>query len=90
MRKRCFLNEQTREKTTNIRQITGVMVRGRYYARADLGFMLEAVAKDYEAAETTQTVLKIAFPVVVVLLLAVLVWFVVRRVRRRKASQISS
>jgi hypothetical protein len=72
----------------NTRQIAGVMAQGRYYARADLDLMLEAVAKDYEAAETTQTVIEIAFPIVVVLLLVVLVWFVVRRVRRRKASQV--
>jgi len=52
--------------------------------------MLEAVAKDYEAAETTQSVIEIAFPVVIVLLLVALVWFIVRRVRRRRASQISS
>jgi len=62
----------------------------RYHARADLDLMLEAVAKDYEAAETTQSVIEIAFPVVVVLLLVALVWFVARRVRRRRASQISS
>jgi len=51
--------------------------------------MLEAVAKDYEAAETTQSVIEIAFPVVIVLLLVALVWFVVRRglVPRRRASQ---
>jgi len=66
------------------------MVRGRYYARADLDLMLDAVAKDYEAAEIIQSVLDIAFPVVVVLLLVALVWFVVCRVRRRKASQVSS
>ena len=48
------------------------------------------VAQDYEAAETTQTALEIAFPIVVVLLLVAVVWFVVRRVRRRKVSQVSS
>jgi len=78
------------EEITNTRGIAGVMVRGRYYSRADLDFMLEVAAEDYEAAETTQTVVKFAFPIVVVLLLAALVWFVVRRVRRRKASQVSS
>ena len=62
------------------------MVRGRWYSRADLDVILEAVAKDYEAAETTQTVVEIAFPVVMVLLLVALVWFIVRR---RKASQVS-
>jgi len=75
---------------TNTRQIAGVMVRGRYYSRADLDLMLDAVAKDYRAVETTQTIVKIAFLVVVILLLMALIWFVVRRVRRRKASQVSS
>jgi len=75
---------------TNTRQIAGVMVRGRYYTRADLDLMLEAVAQDYAAAETTQTVIEIAFPILVVLLLVALVWFIVRQVRRRKASQVSS
>jgi heme/copper-type cytochrome/quinol oxidase subunit 2 len=72
---------------SNTRQIDGVMVRGRWYARADLDLILEAVANDYEAVETTLTIVRIAFPVVVVLLLMVLVWFVVRR---RKANQVSS
>ncbi len=72
----------------NTRQIAGTMVRGRYYSRADLDLMLDAVAQDYEAVETTQTIFKVAFPIVVVLLLVVLVWLVVRRVRRRKASQV--
>jgi hypothetical protein len=75
---------------TNTRQIAGTMVRGRWYSRADLDLMLEAVATDYDAAETTQTVLKIAFPIVVVLLLVALVWFIVRRVRQRKGNQVSS
>jgi len=65
-------------------------VRGRWYSRADLDLMLEAVAADYDAAETTQAALKIAFPIVVILLLVALVWFIVRRVRQRKASQVSS
>jgi mannose/fructose/N-acetylgalactosamine-specific phosphotransferase system component IID len=75
------------EAIANTRQIAGVMVRGRSYSRSDLDVILEAVAKDYEAAETTQTIVKIAFPIVVVLLLVALVWFIVRR---RKASQVSS
>ena len=78
------------EDIANTRQIVGVMVRGRWYSRADLDIMLEAVAKDYEAAETTQTVFEIAFPVVMALLLVALVRFVVCRVRRRRASQVSS
>jgi imidazolonepropionase-like amidohydrolase len=78
------------EEITNTRQIAGTMVRGRWYSRTDLDLMLEAVAKDYEAAETTQNVLQIAFPVVVILLLVALVWFVFRWLQRRKANQISS
>jgi adenine deaminase len=78
------------EDIANTRQIAGVMVRGRYFSRADLDFMLEAVARDYEAAETIHSMLEIAFPIVMVLLLGAVVWFVVRRVRRRKASQVSS
>lgn len=58
----------------------------RYYSRADLDLMLEAVAKGYEAAETTQSVIEIAFPVVIVLLLVALGWFVVRRGLERAAS----
>jgi adenine deaminase len=74
----------------NTRQIAGVMVRGRWYSRADLDIMLEKVAEDYEAADATQSMLEVAFPIVAILLLVALVWFVVRRVRRRKANQISS
>lgn len=60
------------------------MVRGRYYSRADLDLMLEEVAKDYEVAKTTQTVLEIAFPIVVVLLLISAGWIVVRSIRQGK------
>jgi cytosine/adenosine deaminase-related metal-dependent hydrolase len=74
------------EDIANTRQIAGTMVRGRYYSRADLDLMLDAVAKDYEAVKSTQTIVRIAFPVVVALLLVALVWFVVRRVRRRKSA----
>jgi flagellar biosynthesis protein FliR len=49
--------------------------------------MLDAVAKDYEAVKSTQAIVRIAFPIVVILLLVALVWFIVRR---RKASQVSS
>ena len=78
------------EDITNTRQIAGVMARGRYFDRADLDTILEMVAQDYEAAKTTQTVVKIVFPIVVILLLLVVVWFVIRRVRRHKVSQVSS
>jgi adenine deaminase len=75
------------DNISNTRQIAGVMARGRYFDRTDLDTILKAVSQDYEAAATTRTVLQIAFPIVMVLLLGAVVWFVVRRVRRRKASQ---
>jgi hypothetical protein len=80
------------EDIANARQVAGTMVRGRWYARADLDRMLEMVAWDYEAFKTTQTIVKIAFPVAVVLSLVVVVWLVIQRgrVRRRKARQASS
>jgi len=75
------------EDIANTREIAGVVAQGRYFSRADLDQILESVAEDNGAAKTTQTVLEIAFPIVVVLLLVTLVWFIVRR---RKASQVSS
>jgi adenine deaminase len=78
------------EDIANTREIAGTMVQGHWYSRADLDLMLEAVAQDYEAVKTTQTIVKIAFPIVLVLMLVSVVWLVVRRVRRRKASQASS
>jgi imidazolonepropionase-like amidohydrolase len=75
------------EDITNTRQIAGTMVRGHWFDRADLDLMLETVAKDFEVAETTRSVLEIAFPILVILLLVALVWFIIRR---RKANQISS
>jgi adenine deaminase len=74
------------EDIANTRQIAGVMVRGRYYSRADLDLMLDAVAQDYEAVKTNQTIVRIAFPIVVILLLVALMWFIVRRVRRRRTA----
>jgi hypothetical protein len=74
---------------TNTRRIAGMMVRGRWYDRADLDRMLELVARDYQAVKTRQAIVKIAFPIGVVLLLAVVAWFVVRAARRRKAAQVS-
>ena len=74
----------------NTREIAGVMVRGLYFDRADLDTILDLIIKDYEAAKTTQAIIEIAFPIVVVLLLVMLVWFVVRRVKRLKTDQASS
>jgi len=78
------------EDIANTREIAGVMAQGRYYSGTDLDLMLEAVTQDYEAVKTTQKIVKIAFPIVVVLLLVVLAWFVVRLMRKRKTSQVSS
>jgi len=71
---------------TNTRQIAGVMARGRYFDRADLDTMLELVAQDYEGVKATQSVVEIAFPILVVLLLGAVGWSVVRR---RKTNQVS-
>jgi hypothetical protein len=70
----------------NTRRIAGVMVRGRWYDRADLDRMLELVARNYQAVRTRQTAIKIVFPIGVVLLLAAVVWLVVRAARWRKAT----
>ena len=48
-----LLERNPLEDITNTRPIIGVMVRGRYYSRADLDLILEEVAKDYAAAQTT-------------------------------------
>jgi imidazolonepropionase-like amidohydrolase len=82
-----LLEENPLDDIANTRQIAGVMMRGRWYSRADLDLILEKVAEDYEAAETSQSVLEITFPIVIVLLVVALVWFIVRR---RKANQVSS
>lgn len=78
------------EDINNTRDIAGVMVRGRYFDRADLDTILELVAKDYEKAKTNYTIIEIAFPIIVVLLLVVVIGIVVRNIRRRKANQVSS
>jgi cytochrome c-type biogenesis protein CcmH/NrfF len=54
------------------------------------GNPLEDIANTRQAVKSTQTMVRIAFPIVVVLLLVALVWFIARRARRRKASQVSS
>jgi hypothetical protein len=78
------------EDIVNTRKITGVMVRGRYFDRADLDTILYLVAKDYENFRTSQSIIRIAFPIMVILLLVGVVWFVVHKVRKRKASQVSN
>jgi len=85
-----LLESNPLEDITNTREITGVMVRGRYFDRADLDTILELVAKDYEKAKANQTIIEIAFPVVVILLLVAVLWLAVRNIRRRKANQVSS
>jgi hypothetical protein len=78
------------EDIANTREITGVMVRGRYFDRANLDTILELVSKDYEKAATTQTIIEIAFPIIVVLLLVGVIWIVARDLGRRKANRVSS
>ena len=68
----------------NTKQITGTMVRGRWYSRADLDIMLEKVAKDYEGFETVQTLYKIAFWIAIALLSVGVIWCIFRLVRHRK------
>ena len=75
------------EDIANARQIAGTMVRRRYFDRVDLDHMLEMVAQDHEAFRTTQSIVKIAFPLAVVLSLVVVVWLAVRGARLRKASR---
>ena len=77
------------EDITNTRQIAGTMVRGRWFDRADLDLMLDRVAEDYEAAEATRSVLEIAFPIVVILLLVSAGWIVVRRRREGRENKVS-
>lgn len=69
---------------TNTKQITGTMVRGRWYSRADLDIMLEKVAKDYEGFETVQTLYKIAFWIAIALLSVGVIWCIFSLVRHRK------
>jgi adenine deaminase len=78
------------EDITSTREIAGVMIRGRYFDRADLDTILELVAKDYEKASTNQTIIEIVFPIIVVLLLVMVIWMVVRKIRQRKANRVSS
>jgi len=80
-----LLEENPLDDITNTRKIAGTMVRGRWYSRADSDIILENVAKDYDRIKTTETIYKIAFWVFAGLLIVVLVWFVVHRMRRRKS-----
>ncbi len=82
-----LLDAHPLEDIANTQQIAGVMVRGRYFDRADLDTILETVAKNYENLRSFETIAKIAYPVVVILLLVAVVWFVVRRC---KANQVSN
>jgi adenine deaminase len=85
-----LLESNPLEDIANSREIAGVMVRGRYFDRADLDAILELVARDYERSRTNQSIIKIAFPIVVGLLLVVAICILVWAIRRRKANQFSS
>lgn len=80
-----LLEQNPLDDIANTRQVAGTMVRGHWYSRADLEIMLEKVAEDYEGVKTTQMILKIGFWIVVGLLLTVLSWFIVRRMRQRRS-----
>jgi hypothetical protein len=77
------------EDIANTRKIAGVMVRGRYFDRADLDTILNLVAKDYEGFKTTWRIIRIAFPIVVILLLVGVVWIIVKRTKHLKSKQVS-
>ena len=72
------------ENIANTQHISGVMVRGRWFDRADLDTMLELVAADNNKIRSTQNAIEIAFPIVMVLLVFGLVWLVVRKIKRKK------
>jgi len=81
-----LLNANPLEDISNTREIEGVMVRGRYFNRSDLDAILDLVAKDYEAAKIEQTVIEIAYPVVVGLFLVIVVWMVLRQRRDKNVN----
>jgi cytosine/adenosine deaminase-related metal-dependent hydrolase len=70
------------EDIANARQISGVMVQGRYFDRSDLDLMLSLIAEDHEGFKTNNSIAKVAYPIVVILLLG---WSISRR---RKANQV--
>jgi len=76
-----LLDSNPLEDIANTRKISGVMVRGVWFDRTDLDAILNAVAEDYESVMTTNSILKIGFPIVAILLLVVLAWMIVRKVR---------
>jgi cytosine/adenosine deaminase-related metal-dependent hydrolase len=82
-----LLDANPLEDIANARQIAGVMVHGSYYNRSDLDLMLDLVAQDHEAFKTNNSIAKVAYPIVVILLL---VGFIVRWVRRCKTNQVTS
>ncbi len=82
-----LLDANPLKNISNTRKIAGVMAQRDYYTRADLDQMLEAVAQDNEAAESSQAIAKIVFPIMVVFLLVLVGWTVVQRVHRRKSSK---
>jgi len=82
-----LLDANPLEDIAKTRQISGVMVQGRYFDKSDLGLMLDLIAQDHESFKTNNSIAKVAYPIVVILLVA---GFTVRWVRRRKASQVSS
>ena len=65
--------------------VTGIGLNIDLNERVDA--ILELVANDYRNMSSFETIAQIVYPIVVVLLIVALVWFLIRR---RKASQISN
>ena len=65
-----LLDANPLEDIANARQISGVMVRGRYFDRSDLDLMLDLIVEDHEGFKTTNSIAKFAFPIMVILLIA--------------------
>lgn len=79
-----LLDANPLEDIANARQIAGVMMHGSYFDRSDLDLMLDLVAQDHEAFKTNNSIGKVAYPILVILLVVGLF------IRRRRASQGSS
>jgi hypothetical protein len=63
------------------------LIKKQHYGLAAPNQLPEPIAKDYEDAETTQKIIKIASPIAVIMLLVTLAWFIVRRVLWHTANQ---
>jgi len=82
-----LLDSNPLDDISNTQKIAGVMVRGRWFDRTDLDAMLELIAADYTKARSTQNAIEVAFPIVIVLLMVGLVWFIVRGRRQHNTNK---